>query len=82
MPSGEFLAADDQFVAGNYRGGIDTTERRRQSRECALEEQTRSRAALSHYRVGEPLVEFFDHHVDRDVTLQLISSVIHGDRVD
>ena len=77
-----FLAADGQFVAGNHRGGVDTSERRRQSRECALEEQTRSRAAFSHNRVGEALVESSDHHVDRDVTLQLISSVIHGNRFD
>ena len=78
MPSSDcFSQRTGSSSAGNHRGGVDTTEGRRQSRECALEEQTRSRAAFSHYRVDEALLEFFDHHVDRDVTLQLISSVIH-----
>ena len=41
-----FLAADGRFVTGNHRGGVDTSERQRQYRECALDNETRSRAAF------------------------------------
>ena len=59
---------DGQVVAGNHRSGVNTKKHRRQSRECVLEEQTRSRAAFSHVGVSKKVVEFFDHHVDRNVT--------------
>ena len=76
------FAADWRLIANNHRGGVDTTERLRQSCECSFEEQTRSRTAFRRYRVGKALVEAFDHHVKRDVTLQLLEAGFHGGRVD
>ena len=63
-----FFSAETNFVPSNHRGRVDTTERWRQSRECAFEEQTKSRAAFRRYRVDKVLVKAFNHHVDRDVT--------------
>ena len=54
----------------------------RQFSECALDEQILSRAAFDYRLVVELMIEYFDHYLDCVVTLQLISSVFHGDRVD
>ena len=77
-----FFAADGRFVTGYHCGGVDIIERQRQFIKFALENQTRCQAAFTNYRVVEALLEAFDHYVKSGVTLKLIASVVHEDRVD